>query len=237
MIVVSYAPVVEEVFVNKLNSYLVDKIRWADQYPNYPQVKVSNEYPWVPYMQNGNWPDLNKISETLFPSVTIISSQDVKSPALFVQLNQTALEKTEYDDFKILMKTEGYILAPEALAEIETHFLTKDILYGSEFVYQNRDTISFDITTDDPSNIKNRLYDLCQLFLKCHEAKALYNELKIQVIEYSVSGSRSGTYNIDFGRVLRGASIHVEVDYTILQTYYDTDADVITDILIDHTVG
>lgn len=237
MIVLSYAPVVEEVLVKRLSDYLVNKIKWANLYPNYPQIKITNEYPWVPYMANNNWPDLNKISETLFPSVTIVSSNDVKSPTLFVQLNQTALEKDEFDDFKTEVASDGYMIAPEALTVIETHFLTKDILYGVEFVYQNRDTISFDITTDDESNIKNRLYDLCELFLKGHEVKELYNDLKIQLIEYSVNGNRSGTYNIDFGRVLRGSSIQFEADYTILQTYYDPNANAITDILVDHTVG
>ena len=239
MIVLSYAPVIEELLVKELGEYLFKDINWKDLFPNYPVVRISNEYPWVPYMTNTDLftqygLDLNKINETLFPSITIVTNQDAKSPTVFVSTNPTELLKTE--DFRTAWAADGYMIAPEALDAIDTHFLTKDTLYGAQFHYQNRDTIAIDITTDDPTNIKNRLYDLCELYLKGTKGAALRSN-GIEIIESGISGNRSGTYNIEFGRVLRGASIQVEVDYTILQVYYDPDAEAIADIIIDHTVG
>ena len=240
MIVVSKAPVIEEILVKRLVEYLFDNCKWVNQYPNFPSIKISNEYPWVPYMAseeffNNGWLNLNKVSETLFPSITVVTSQDSKSPQVFIDYIKTELLKDEVGDFKTLVANDGYIIAPEALTELDTHFETKDTLYGLTFNYQNRDTVNIDITTDDPSNIKNRLYDLCSLFLKGHGGFELFQDKDIRIIEGSVNGSRSGTYNVDFGRVLRGASIQFEVDYIISQTFYDPDVNVISDIIIDHT--
>ncbi len=242
IVAVSYAPVIEEILIEKLTKYLMEDIQWANQFPNYSTVRINNEYPWVPYMTNEEsftqgWLDLNKVSETLFPSVTIVSSQDVKSPQLFVDLQKTTLEKDEFAELEALVATDGYMVAPAAMTAIQTHFDTNNFLHGSTFIYQNRDTVSFDITTDDRTNIKNRLYDFCQLYLKAFGTMELMQEMNIHILENTVTGNRSGTYNIDFGRVLRGSSIQFSVDYVISQTFYNTDAGVITDIDIDHTVS
>jgi len=240
----SYIPVVEEILIEKLTEYLMSECKWADQFPNFPQVRINNEFPLVPFMAaeeyfTDGWLDLNKVSETLFPSVTIVTSQDSKSPTLFVKMARQRLNKTELADFITQSESEGYLLAPEGLTEIETYFETNDILYGLNIVYQRRDTVNIDITTDDQTNIKNRLYDLVSLFLVGHGNISLKTDSDnmMEIVESSITGSRSGVYNIEFGRVLRGASIQFEVDYKISQVFYNTDVDVINDIIIDHTVS
>jgi hypothetical protein len=236
ILVLSYAPVVEEILVKKIQKYLEEDCKWENLYPNFPVVRINNEYPWVPYMSDG-WPDLSNVSETLFPSVTIVTSQDTKSPQKFVSVLNTTLDKTEFEDFKTQVAENGYIIAPEAIAEMETYFNNNDVLYGTEVCYQKRDTINIDITTDDSTNIKNRIYDLINLYLVGPGANELYKEKTISIIEGSLDGTRSGTYNIDFGRVLRGASIQCEVDYVISQIFYNTDTEAIDDVVIEHTVS
>ena len=220
----------------------MSECKWADQFPNFPQVRINNEFPWVPYMAKeqfftDGWLDVKKVSETLFPSVTIISNQDQKSPQVFIESSKTVLYKTEFDDFKDQAATDGYLISPEALDEMETHFLTNDYLIGVNIIYQRQDIVNIDITTDDQTNIKNRLYDLISLFLIGHGNTALKNDLDIGILDHTVSGNRSGSYNRDFGRVLRGATIGFNVDYKISQVFYDLNANVIDDIIINHTVG
>ena len=165
--------------------------------------------------------------------MTIVSPQDQKSPQLFIDINQTVLLKTEFDDFKIEAATDSYLISPEALTEMETHFLTNDELYGLNIIYQRQDVVNIDIITDDKTNIKNRLYDLISLFLIGHGNTAFKQDLDIAIIEHSVSGDRSGSYNMDFGRMLRGSTISLTVDYKISQVFYDTSANLISDILIN----
>lgn len=238
----SYLPVVEEVLIDRLSKYLHEECKWADQFPKFPHVRINNEYPWVPYMTSedsftNGWLDLSKVSETLFPAVTIITSQDNKSPDKFQKLEPTTLYKEEFEDFKAQALTDGFLISPAALQEMETYFLTHDELYGLYTSWQRQDTINIDITTDDETNIKNRLYDLLSLFLVGQGSLSMKTDLNIAVLNQTVSGTRSGIYNNDFGRVLRGATIHFNADYIISQVFYNTSAQAINEIVIDHTVS
>ena len=242
MIAYSYIPVVEEILVQRLNTYFKEDLKWPNLFPNFPHVRINNEYPWVPYMTDKslfteNGIDLNKVDETLFPSVTVVNSQDIKSPELFIDLTKTALEKADLPDFIAQASEEGYSIAPSDLAAVTTYFDTNDFLYGINIVQQRRDTINIDITTDDETSIKNRIFSFIELFLVGQGAKDLKTDLDIEIIIPSVSGGRSGIYNLDFGRTLRGSTIQFEVDYRISQCMYDTDAGLITDVVIDHTVN
>lgn len=242
IIAYSYLPVVEEILVQRLNVYFKETLKWDTLFPKFPYVRINNEYPWVPYMTDQslfteNGIDLNKVNETLFPSVTIVNSQDVKATEKFLDINKTTLEKADLPDFIAQAEEEGYEIASSDLALITTHFDTNDYLYGVNIVSQRRDTINIDITTDDNTSIKNRIFSFIELFLSGQGARDLKNDLDIEIIIPSMSGGRSGIYNIDFGRTLRGSTIQFEVDYKISQCLYDTDAGLISDITINHTVG
>lgn len=241
MIVYSSIPVVEEILVNRLQEYFQNEVNWKNAYPNFAFPRINNEFPWVPYMQDedlftNGWLDLNQVQETLFPSITVVSSQDSKSPSLLIDITDTILEADDLEDFKTLSSNEGQLIDPEGLAAIETHFETKDQLIGTKISYQRRDTINIDITTDDHTNIKDRLYDLVTMFLVGHGALALKTDLEIGILPESLNGNRSGTYNIEFGRTLRGSTIQFQVDYKIFQVYYDIDAGFFDSVEINHTV-
>lgn len=242
IIAYSYAPVVEEILIDKITKYLYEDCQWSNLYKNYAQVRINNEYPWVPFMSSeehftNGWLDLNKVSEQLFPAITIIGSSDEKTPTMFVAKRNTALEKDEFDEFVAQSEKTGYIIAPNAIAAVNTHFEGNEFLYGVTIDFQKRDSISLDIVTDDNTNIKNRLYDLLNLYAVGHGNLELRRELNIKIDQETVQGNRSGTYNVDFGRTLRGSSIRFMADYGISQTFYNTDATVISDIEIDHTVS
>jgi hypothetical protein len=228
-----YAAVAEEILVTTLTTYF-QTIGWARMFPNHPVVRISNEYPWVPYMNDG-WPDLSQVNETLFPAVTVVSTSDEKSPReKTVQLSNTKLEKTEMTAFTSQVETDGYMIDPDALTAINTHFLTNDTLYGLSISDQRRDTVHIDIISDDPSNIRNRIYDQILLFLSGMEQIELFKNKGMTIINSSIGGSRTPEYNTEFGRVLRGSTISFQVDSMILQTYYDTSAEVFESAIIDH---
>lgn len=240
IIAYSYMPVIEEILITRLEEYLMSDCKWASLYPNFPKIKISNEYPWVDYMVSSDsitYFDLTKVSEDLFPAVTITTTNDSKSPQMFVDLRPVTMVAANLSDFIERSEEDGYLISPTALTAVETHFDTYDILYGTNCIYQKRDTVTIDITVDDFSNVKNRLYDLISLYLLGEGAAQLKNDLEIGIIHHTVSGNRSGAYNIEFGRTLRGASIQFDVDYKIEQVFYDTEAVDIASVSIDHTVS
>lgn len=239
IIALSYAPVIEEILVAELISYL-EKVRWNEMYPKFPNPRISNEYPWVPYMNEG-WPDLSSVSETLFPSVTIVSSSDEESPRdVAVQLSATELTKDEFEAFKVLVSNDAYLISQEAIDEMETYFESKDNLYGVKVCSSIRDHINMDIITDDPTNVRNRLYDLVKLFVKGPERLEVFQSHGIEIMNGTISGSRTPEYNVEFGRVLRGSSITFQADYVIEQTFYNTDIETLAGVEvthIPHTIG
>ncbi len=242
IIVYSYVPVVEEILVQRLSKYFKETIKWDELYSNFPHIRINNEYPWVPYVTDeslytSSGIDLNKVNETLFPSVTVVNSNDIKSPELFIDMNKTGLEKADLPAFIAQAAEEGYEISPSDLAAVTTFFDTNNILHGINIVQQRRDTINIDITTDDETSIKNRIFSFIELFLVGQEALDLKTDLDIEIITPTVSGGRSGIYNIDFGRTLRGSTIQFEVDYKISQCMYNTEAGLITNVVIDHTVS
>jgi hypothetical protein len=173
----------------------------------------------------------------LFPSVTVVTSQDTTSAQVFIETVETQLTKDEFNDFKVEAAKEGNLLAPEALAEMETFFQNNDILYGVVFRYRRTDTIAIDITTDDDTNVKNRLYDLVSMYITGKGGVDLQEEENLLIKRNELTGNRSGTYNVDFGRVLRGATLQVPVDYIISQVYYDTNIQVVGGVQITHGVN
>lgn len=236
----SHIPVVEEILVKKLSEYFNKDIRWNNLFPEFP-VRINNEYPWVPYMTDQslfieNGIDLNKVNETLFPSITVVTSQDMNSPSMFVDMKKTVLLKEDLSDFISQASEEGYSIAPEALTAIETHLETNDSLYGINIIEQRRDTINIDITTDDSTTIKDRIFSYIELYLIGHGSRELKTDMDMEIIVPSVSGGRSGIYNIDFGRTLRGSTIQFEVDYYISQCMYDTETELLAQVDINHTV-
>lgn len=234
-ILFNYIPVVEEILVTRITEYLEKDCKWAENFPKYPVIKIDNEYPWVPFMNDG-WPNLNEINETLFPAVTIVNTQDNSNPEYLMDITNESLDKAEFDSFKKLSEKDGYLIAPEALTQMEAYFEDNDVLYGTKITYRIKDTIAIDITTDDPSNIKNRIYDLIRLYLTGQGRNDLLDETGIEIDAKKVQGTRSGAYNIDFGKVLKGSSFNIEVNYPVYQVYYDTSEQE-KEVVINHTTG
>jgi hypothetical protein len=239
IIAYSKAQVIEEILIARLSEYF-KTVGWDEQFPNHP-LRINNEFPWVPYMTSEEyyskgWVDLSNVQDTLFPSVTIATTEDLKSPDdVLMEINSTSLLSSEFDEFKAQAQEDGYMVSPDALLAMSTFFAENDTLYGVMINYRRRDTVSFDVHVDDHTNVKNRVYDYLSLFLATHGAVELREDLGIQIVANSITGSRSGTYNLDFGRVIRGASIQFEVDYNISQVYYDTSVGVLESVQSEHT--
>lgn len=238
IIAYSHAPVVEEILIDRLREYF-STVDWDGQFPNHP-LRINNEHPWVPYMASdeaidSGYVDLRQVSESLFPSITITTTQDAKATEVLAQISDTELVKTEVDAFKAQAETTGYMISSDSLIEMDKYFETNESLYGVNIVYQRQDTINIDIISDDNSNIKNRIYDFTTLFLTTHGNMSLSDDLEIQIIEGSIVGTRSGIYTNEFGRLLRGASIEMRVDYKISQVYYDTGTEAIAAVNATHT--
>jgi len=240
IITLGFSPVAEELIVDSLVSYF-QKIKWKNMFPKFPLINISNEYPWVPYMDNTGGADLANAQETLFPSITVVSTQDESGPRdVNLQINSTSLKKEEYDDFILEVAKTGYMYDPAIATEIETYFEDNDELFGVQVINQRRETIHLDIITDDPSNVRNRIFDQVKLHLIGSDMISIFKNNGISIDIPTLSGSRTPEYNVEFGRVLRGSTLSFQCDINIMQTYYNTDTKMFKDAIISnisHVIG
>lgn len=229
---INYAPVVEEILVTELLNYF-SELRWDEIYPNHP-LRIGNEHPWVPYITEDGI-DLSQVQETLFPSITIGTDGDEKSPDFIKNIAQCVLHKTELSDLTTELAKTGYMYHPDLIDELTIYFESEDDLYGLEVSTQRRDVINIDIITDDSSNIRNRIYDHVILFLTGKKLVDVFTNQSINIIENTLRGRRFPEYNIEFGRLLRGSTIQFQVDYVIQQNIYETDIATISGVEITAT--
>lgn len=217
---INYAPVVEEILVQELIDYF-DELKWNEIYPNHP-LRIGNEHPWVPYITEDGI-DLSTVQETLFPSITIGSESDEKSPDFIKNIAQCVLHKTELAELTTEVEKSGYMIHPDLITDLTTYFTSHDNLFGLEVFTQRRDVINIDIITDDSSNIRNRIYDYLILFFSGKKIVDVFTNNAITIIENTLRGKRFPEYNVEFGRVLKGSTIQFQADHVIQQNEYDTD--------------
>lgn len=243
IVIFSDIRVAEELLVSALEKYF-DDLDWVGTYPNFPKIRINNEFPWVPYMRNtmadsGGQLDLSKVinnQTALFPSLTVVNDSDGKATTQFIRKDSTSLVTEDIVAFKELAAEEGQYISPAGLQAIEDAITTNGVVYGTRIIYKKSEVIKIDVTVDDETNVKNRIFDLVMQFLVGQGQIDLNNNEKVEIKTESIHGNRSGVYNIDFGRVLKGSTIQFDVNYDIVQVYYNTDAGVIESVNITHNV-
>jgi len=243
IVIFSDIRVAEELLVSALEKYF-DDLDWKGAYKNFPKVRINNEFPWVPYMRNpsawsGGQLDLGKVIDNqtaLFPSLTVVNDSDAKATTQFIRKDSTSLVTEDLVEFKELASKDSQFISPEGLQAIEDAITANGVVYGSRIMYKKTEVMKIDVTVDDESDIKNRIFDLVMQFLVGQGQIDLNNDEKIEIKTETIHGNRSGVYNIQFGRVLKGSTIQFDVNYDIVQVYYNTDAGVINSVDITHHV-
>jgi hypothetical protein len=216
--ILTKVPVIEDLLVKDLREYL-GLIRFKEQYPNHKNLGVSNDHPFERLLASGE-PDF-----TILPSITIVSANDGEVQGMSKGWKITSLEKADI----IGMKPEEWILSETALVELNTAFQTKDQIHGLMHSTMWRDSVSFEIWTEN-IQVKNDIFSLVLAYLSGPQIIGLHQKHDIVIHSNTIRGQRSGYYNIDFGKTLYGGRIEVSVDYPIMQAVYDTDISSLAEI-------
>ena len=79
--------------------------------------------------------------------------------------------------------------------------------------------------------MKNRIYDLLDLFLKANGRFELGRNVGIEIMDGTVKGQKGSLYNFDFGKTIYGANIDFDVIYQKVQ--FNSDIQVSNGVEID----
>jgi hypothetical protein len=214
-------PTVEDLICDAFTAYLKE-IRWGEYQPNYKNVNISNDHPFEELLGNVND---NEPRPNLFPSVTIVASNDGEVPGMGKNWKVAVLDKGDIDG----MDPHEWYTSYSALDDLKTVFLTKNQIFGMQHHTMWRDSASIEIWTEN-IQIKNELYNLALAFLQGPKILQLKQEHDIIIPSNSIQGQRSGYYNFDFGRVLYGGRIAFTADYKVLQAVYDSEKETLAEI-------
>jgi|WetSurMetagenome_2_1015567.scaffolds.fasta_scaffold91645_2 hypothetical protein len=208
-------PVTEELLKDSFSTYLNTNIKWGEQYPNFKNINISNDHPFEQILGG---PD-GSVRPDLFPSVTIISSNDGEVPGMGKNWEIAELDKGDIDDS---FKKKDWYLSATSLAAVKEHLTANNVLYGIQHTTTWRDNVSFEIWAEN-LRVKNDLYNLILGYLTGPEMIQLHKDTNVVIFTNTIQGQRSGYYNFDVaGRTLYGARFTMNVDYPVLQVSYDT---------------
>ena len=212
-------PVSEDILVKAIRDYL-RAMRFGEMYPHHANVNVSNDHPFERLL------DTEGAAPDLFPAITVVASSDGEAPGMGKNwTTETLLPADVPADFD----AAGWFLADSAAADLRTALATFGQVFGLSHSTTWRDSVSIEIWTEN-LQVKNDLYTLIHGFLVGPHALDLKRDQGLTIFSGQVQGQRSGYYNFDFGRVLYGARISFQADYSVIQSVYDSDIRTIADI-------
>ena len=216
--VITFAPKIEDILIEELKAYFYNEIRFADIYPKFGNIRVSNVHPFAFLIDQ----DINgtAVDVELFPSITVVSENDRKA-----EINIPALQR----DIKINAAEVADIVARSDMYQISAADLTalQDLTTGESFVWSlgagtnRQDSVSVEIWSEN-IDLKNRVYDLVEAFFVGPKRYEIKTSHEVNIHEEGVSGQRSGNYNFDFGKTLYGGVVTLQADYQINQYFVDT---------------
>lgn len=204
-------PIVEDALVSAFGAYLKE-LRFGEMYPYHKGVNISNDHPFEKLLDNQDG-----VSH-LFPSITIVSSNDNESSGMAKGWQATTLERGNLDG----IDPKEWYLAKSALSQLQGSLDEKGFLYGLQHSTVWRDSTTFEIWTEN-IQVKNDIYNLVMAFLTGPKVLELHTQYGFVIHSNTIQGQRSGYYNYDFGRVLYGGRVTLAVEYNVLQAAYDTD--------------
>lgn len=211
---------VEEVFLNSLRIHLVSEVHFKDIFPNFGNVRVSGVHPFALLLEQ-QLSGSSKIPVNLFPSVTLIENTDGKNPALMTTMQyQDSIKVTAAEVQDIVDNREKYIISNTDLTALQGLTADSGSIWATGMVSYMRGNFVAEIWSEN-LKVKSRLYDIVRNFILGVWKRTLNETYDIKLSD-DVKGEKSGIYNYDFGKILYGAILRFDADYSAIQYIADT---------------
>ena len=231
--IISMTPSIEEILQYHIQKYF-EEMKFAEIWERYKSVNVSLIHPFEYFYAKLN--GIESVQEELakgkrlFPSVTIICDNENAAYSEIVNETPCVLDKEFIEDLK-----KDIALPPDerffqfAQSDLEKLECLENI-YMIRSDVNCRSHITIEIWADNQI-LKNRIYDLLDLFLKANGRFELGRNVGIEIMDGTVRGQKGTLYNFDFGKTIYGANIDFDVIYQKVQ--FNSDIQVSNGVEID----
>lgn len=231
--IISFTPSIEEIFQYHINKYFKE-IKFAEIWEHYKSVNVSLIHPFEYFYAKLN--GIESVQEELakgkrlFPSVTIISDNENAAYSEIVNETSCVLDKEFIED----LKKDAALPVDERFFQFALSDLEKLESFENIYMIRSdvncRNHVTIEIWADNQI-LKNRIYDLLDLFLKANGRFELGRGVGLEIMDGTVKGHKGAMYNFDFGKTLYGATIDFDVIYQ--KTQFNSDIQVSNGVEID----
>lgn len=217
--IISFTPSIEEILQFHINKYFKE-MKFSEIWQRYKSVNVSLIHPFEYFYAKLNGvesvqDELAK-GKRLFPSVTVISDSESSAYSEIVNEIPCSMDKDFINelkaDLKLPVDQRMYQVAESDIQKLEK----LESLYLVRSDVNCRNHIMIEIWADNLI-LKNRLYDLLDLFLKANGRFELGREVALEIMDGTVRGQKGAMYNFDFGKTLYGAIISFDVIFQKVQ--------------------
>lgn len=227
--------IAEQAICAFLKSYIKD-LRLNQKYPNF-QISVTTEHPFVRLLFSEG---LN--ANDSFPAVVVTTQEDRKPNELnelppnvnAIGIDSTDLETitktTEQITVNGITKTVDIpglctVVDDSTKTAIQSVIDEQDYCYGWSYRTHHKDSISIEIWAEN-NQLRNEIYEQLRLFVSGFLQELLtqkYPFFGITIFDNTIVGHRSNNYNSDFGVVLSGSQITLDVHYCTEQIVLNTE--------------
>lgn len=227
--VITFCPDVEKTLLQEMRKYFADEIHFSSLYPNYPNLRIDLTHPFAYLMDkeiNGS-----SIPSDLFPSITIVVTNDTKPVELKPILHTKKITIAEINDIE--NNPDLYQMADPDLQALKSLIQADEYKWSEGAGTIRRAAISVEVWADNPE-LKNKIYDLVYAFFVSKKRYEINENYDIKLFEEQLSGQRSGNYNLDFGKIYYGGMINISADYPLNQYFVDTTIATVTGVYHTH---
>ena len=228
--------VLEEVICVLINEYF-KQIDYSSARKNY-RVEASVSHPFARLYLKEN----EKMAD-VFPSVTVTTATDDKTAELFGihPISKVGFTVDDIDDWgsdtddDSGKKIAGLsaVTSQRVKDELKQIAQKQGYVYGLRRDIRRTDKISVEIWATN-STVKNDIYEVLRAFIGSNLHSVLYDRYTFfdpLIEDETLHGERSNNYNIDFGLELSGAMLSFNVNYTVSQIVFNTEATSINDVI------
>lgn len=243
--------ILEQAICSLLKSYF-EALHLDTKYPNF-HVNITTDHPFAKLLFSGG---INAADS--FPAV-IVSTQEDRKPNEFNELapnvsaigidsddlaaiTTTTEEKTNSKGVTKTVEIPGLctVVDSNTKAAIEKVIAAQTECYGWSIRTRRKDSISIEIWAEN-NQLRNELYEQVRMFVSgflLNQLNEKYSFFDIAIFDNSIVGRRSNNFNEDFGVVLSGSNITLDVNYCVEQIVLNTElnrleTEIITEVTND----
>lgn len=204
-------PDCEALIADDLRTWFDTDQKFSNLFPGV-NLKISTDHPFVNLMQQ-SVPDTGKYDTTGFPCLTVIDTNFNKLVETPVAPETVRLLPSLIDEIKAGGRNK-FIMSKQALAELEAAFEGQEFLRAEGYQTLRRTQIAMEIWTTNKVQ-KDKTFDLVSAYLFGPNRFSQHTDNEVIIEEESVTGEKSGIYNMDFGEILYGGMLRFTCAYSV----------------------